>query len=48
VKFAKDRVKKQKEKEHFLAKQMGVKEVVTKALHFMMGLAQMEEEMAKI
>jgi hypothetical protein len=38
----------QKEKEQILTEQIGVKEAVTRALHSMLGLAQMEEETTKI
>jgi hypothetical protein len=44
AKFAEDREQIQKEKEHFLAEKMGVKEAVTRALRSMSGLAQMEGE----
>jgi hypothetical protein len=44
AKFAEDRAQIQKEKEQLLTEQMGVKEAVTRALHSVMGLAQMEEE----
>jgi hypothetical protein len=42
--FAEDKEQIQKEKEQLLTKQMGVKEVVTRELHSVSGLTQIEEE----
>ena len=47
AKFEEDREKIQKEKDQLLAEQIVVKEVVTRALCSVPGLAQMEEETAK-
>jgi hypothetical protein len=44
AKFAEDRAQIQKEKEQLLAEKIGVKEAVIRALHFVMGLEQMEED----
>jgi len=40
--FEEDKEKIQKEKDQLLAQQIGVKEAVTRALHSVSGLAQME------
>jgi len=48
AKFAKDKEHLQKEKELLLVEQIGVKEVVARALRSMSGLTQMEEETSKI
>jgi VIT1/CCC1 family predicted Fe2+/Mn2+ transporter len=44
VKFAEDKAQIQKEKEQLLTEQMGVKEAVTRALHSVSGLTQIEED----
>jgi hypothetical protein len=48
AKFKEDKEKIQKEKDQLLAEQTVVKEAVTRALHSMSGLAQMEEETTEI
>jgi hypothetical protein len=47
VNFAEDIVQIQKEKEHVLTEQMGVKEAVTRELHSISGLAQIEEDIVE-
>jgi len=44
VKFAKDKVQLQKEREHLLVEQIGVKEAVTRALRYVSNLAQIKED----
>jgi hypothetical protein len=44
AKFAEDRAQIQKEKEQLLTEKIGVKEAVTRALHSVTGLEQMEED----
>jgi hypothetical protein len=46
--FAEDRAHIQKEKEHLPTEKIGVKEEVTRALHSVTGLEQMEEDPVKI
>jgi hypothetical protein len=48
AKFEEDKEKIQKEKDQLLIEHIGVREVVTRQLLSMMGLAQMEEETIKI
>ena len=47
IKFEEDKGKIHKEKEQLLTKQVGVKEVVHKALHSVTSLEQMEEDRIK-
>jgi hypothetical protein len=42
VKFAKDKAQLQKEREHLLVEQIGVKEAVTRALLYVSNLAQIK------
>jgi len=45
--FEEDREKIQKDKDQLLAKQMGIREAVTRALRYVSGLAHMEAEIVK-
>jgi hypothetical protein len=48
ARFEEDKEKIQKEKDQFLAEQIGIREAMNRALHSVSGLAQMEEETTEI